>query len=345
MRPGKKAKHRAAARAGTGFQTHDNADRENEEPGEPGRSGTMRRAAVILILLTTLVGTGSSIAANPTTFVHTASSANTVVFGTYLDNPRLDDANVVPIVTQNWNPGGVGGTYNDHPIGVLFDFGGAEMWLIVNLDESPMPIGASFNVHVFSLGPDFFLHEAVASNTSLSYTTLSHPLLDDSPDAMAQVTQYLTGNNDNHPYILVYGDDTLLPRGWHIANSDVATMPSGGSGPLFLVAVLTSSPSAFRHDGNPTNITNNWTTIDSPLLNGHPEAIVLVTAAESDVATATVNAHELGVWYTGTNWAIFNQDRTPMPDGASFNVFVASSPIFSDGFESGDQAAWSSSVP
>jgi hypothetical protein len=35
------------------------------------------------------------------------------------------------------------------------------------------------------------------------------------------------------------------------------------------------------------------------------------------------NNHPLGVWYTGSKWAVFNQDGAPMPVGTSFNVMVA----------------------
>jgi hypothetical protein len=205
-------------------------------------------------------------------------------------------------------------------------------------------------VHVVAPGPNFYVHPALASNTTSFYTTLSHPLLDAFPAAMAQVTQAFGGNNDIHPLLLVYGDDLVIPHGWHIVNSDSAPMPHetpgpfGSPAPLFLVFIPSSSPSVFRHDADPANIAFNWTTIDSPLLNGHPEALVLVTAAEPEVATLVANPHELGVFYTGFNWAIFNEDLAPMVDGASFNVLVAL-PIFSDGFESGDLAAWSSSSP
>ncbi len=347
MHLGKISSHLFVARAGIGFQAHEYADRKPEQPVEPGQRVTVRRMTVILVLLIVLAESGSSIASSPAAFVHTASPENTVSFGTYLDNPLLDDPNVVPIVTQNWNPGGVGGTYNDHPIAVGFDSGASEQWVIVNLDAASMPLGASFNVHVFSNGPYSFVHEATASNTRSRYTTLSHPLLDDRRDAMALVNQYYNypGTINHHPYLLVYGNDAVVPSAWNIFNSDFVDMPSGGPGPFFLVAVMASSPSAFTHEANPTNTFLNWTTIDSPLLNGHPEAIVLVTAAESDVATAVFNAHEVGVWYTGTHWAIFNQDGAPMPHGASFNVFVASASVFADGFESGNVSAWSSSTP
>ena len=51
----------------------------------------------------------------------------------------------VVLVTPNWNPGGVGGLYHDHPIGVYY-YG--NRWAIFNQDMAPMPPGASFNVWI-----------------------------------------------------------------------------------------------------------------------------------------------------------------------------------------------------
>jgi hypothetical protein len=81
-------------------------------------------------------------------FVHRAGPAD--IFGnvTYLDDPLLNggpDADVS--VTPNWNPGGDGGVYNDHPVGVLYDED-AGMWLVYNEDGARMPEGAAFNVAV-----------------------------------------------------------------------------------------------------------------------------------------------------------------------------------------------------
>ena len=51
----------------------------------------------------------------------------------------------IVMVTQNWNPPGLAGVYNNAPIGVQYQSG---LWLIFNEDFSNMPIGASFNVLV-----------------------------------------------------------------------------------------------------------------------------------------------------------------------------------------------------
>jgi hypothetical protein len=82
------------------------------------------------------------------TFVHYATLDNTEGNSTSLGNP-LTNGGPDPLltVTQNWNPGGGRGVYNDHPIGVLYeaDIG---KWAIYNRDGTPMPDGAAFNIAV-----------------------------------------------------------------------------------------------------------------------------------------------------------------------------------------------------
>jgi hypothetical protein len=81
-------------------------------------------------------------------FVHTATPDNIRANSTYLDNSITNgDPNVIVHVTQNWNPGGEGGTYNDHEIGVWYD-GSRDQWAIFNQDREAMTEGAHFNVGV-----------------------------------------------------------------------------------------------------------------------------------------------------------------------------------------------------
>jgi hypothetical protein len=82
------------------------------------------------------------------TFVHHAKLDNTVGNRTYLDYPLTNgESDVVLTVTQDWNPGGSRGIYNDHPIGVLYD---ADMrkWAICNRGGAPIPDGAAINIAV-----------------------------------------------------------------------------------------------------------------------------------------------------------------------------------------------------
>ena len=81
-------------------------------------------------------------------FVHQADPSNSAGSYTYLDN-RLTNGrpDAVLQVTQNWNPGGGRGVYNDHPVGVIYD-STLDVWAIYNLDGAPLPQGAAFNVAV-----------------------------------------------------------------------------------------------------------------------------------------------------------------------------------------------------
>ncbi|MFN2270029.1 MAG: hypothetical protein ACK2US_04275, partial [Anaerolineae bacterium] len=54
--------------------------------------------------------------------------------------------------TQNWNPGGgLGGTYNAHPVGMWYSVA-AGRWAVFNEDGAAMPAGAAFNVLVEPAG-------------------------------------------------------------------------------------------------------------------------------------------------------------------------------------------------
>ena len=82
------------------------------------------------------------------TFVHYARLGNTVGNSTYLNNPLTNgEPDAILTVTQNWNPGGGRGLYNDHPIGVQYDADTGK-WAICNRGGAPMAGGAAFNIAV-----------------------------------------------------------------------------------------------------------------------------------------------------------------------------------------------------
>jgi hypothetical protein len=79
-------------------------------------------------------------------FVHKAVQANISGHVTYIDSPQTNGKPEAKlIVTQNWNPNGQGGTYDDHAIGVYYTGG---KWAIFNQDFAAMPVNAAFNVVV-----------------------------------------------------------------------------------------------------------------------------------------------------------------------------------------------------
>ena len=81
-------------------------------------------------------------------FVHRAEPSDTAGNATYLSGPRTNgNPDAAISVTQNWNPGGGEGIYNDHPADLFYDTD-VEQWAILNRDGESIPEGAAFNVAV-----------------------------------------------------------------------------------------------------------------------------------------------------------------------------------------------------
>ena len=100
-------------------------------------------------------------------FVHKATAANTSGHITTINNPYANNnPDAILIVTPNWNPSGIGGTYNNHAIGVWYN---GSRWTIYNEDGAAMPANAAFNVEVSPHGT--FTHAATSTTGNASYFT------------------------------------------------------------------------------------------------------------------------------------------------------------------------------
>ncbi len=113
------------------------------------------------------------------TFTHTAASTSS---GTVINKSGLNlNPEKILQVSQHWT-----GVYNPHPFGILyFD----EVWFIVNLDLSDIPMNASFNVYFQEQSKSAYRHVATAANTFNNFTYLSNPLINGVSCAQIQVTQ------------------------------------------------------------------------------------------------------------------------------------------------------------
>ncbi len=77
----------------------------------------------------------------------------------------------------------------------------------------------------------------------------------------------------------------------------------GGDSPSLMMG------SHFMHTATPSNIFFNYTIIDNPITNNKPSALVFVEQNWNPNDTGgTYNDHHIGVWYTGGNWSVFNED-------------------------------------
>ncbi|MCP4897689.1 MAG: hypothetical protein GY906_12015 [bacterium] len=277
-------------------------------------------------------------------FVHTADAANIYFNYSLIDNPLTNDnPNALILATQNL----IFETevYNDQSIGVFY-YGGFSKWAVFNQDEyADMPLAASFNISVPAIDASTFIHTATAENIVFLSTRIDHPLTNNNPDAIVHVTQsWNPGNVDG-----VYHDEVIGvyyhpdSSKWAIFNEDVST--DMVAGPSFNVWIPPADASSFVHSATSGNIEDELTWFDHPVGNNNPDAIVLVT--QNWMPNGIYHDHEIGVYYYPgrSKWTVFNQDGSPMPIGASFNVTIVDPPFFQDGFESGDTTAWSAAVP
>jgi hypothetical protein len=129
--------------------------------------------------------------------------------------------------------------------------------------------------------------------------------------------------------------------GYFTSASGIGVLASGGSGTGISTSGGTSaltissgaihvsgagnntSTAAFIQITSAGNITGSETLINNPLCNGDPNAILLITHNDNpgDVFHGE-NNHAVGVFYTGSEWSIYNEDNTAMAAGLAFNVLI-----------------------
>ena len=158
-------------------------------------------------------------------FVQQATTANIVSSSTTIDNPLVNNnPNLILLVTQSWNPGGQGGVFNTHPVGVAFNNG---HWSVFNEDGAAMTPQTSFNIHVLTTSSTNFTQQAADNNMSNGALVLKNPLLDNDPKAILLITQLWnpqggTGVYNNHPVAVAFNGTN-----WEVVNADQTPIAQG----------------------------------------------------------------------------------------------------------------------
>jgi hypothetical protein len=86
----------------------------------------------------------------------------------------------------------------------------------------------------------------------------------------------------------------------------------------------TDEPMAFVHRATSQNIVDDSTYLDQPAATANPDGVLLVEQT-SEPGGDIENTSPIGVLYDanrGGRWAIFNQDRSPMPENTTFEVYL-----------------------
>jgi hypothetical protein len=87
----------------------------------------------------------------------------------------------------------------------------------------------------------------------------------------------------------------------------------------------TGDTASFTKRATEENSRGDYTYIGDPTIEGHENAIVLVSLSSDQKGVGAASyEHNIGVWYepVARQWAIFNQDRAPVPAGTTFEVVV-----------------------
>ena len=272
---------------------------------------------IITIILLCIAFTSSA----QNAFIHTAETGNISVDATFIDHPDLNNnPNAKLLITHVWNPGGEGGVLNQKRTGVFYS-DGAQQWGIYNEDASSMMEGTSYNVY-YTEGSEIYLHIADAANqgTFDDYTVLNHPDLNNNPDANIILTTYYNPNalRNDHNYGVWYDENDGR---WIIYIEDLTSIPLDSA---FFVGIGGGAGVSVKHTATAANVLLNYTVIDHPMLNGNPNAIFNIThnwGISGDTSNIILDK-TMGVWYTGTNWAIYNEDQSNMPEDIEFDLFI-----------------------
>lgn len=164
---------------------------------------------------------------------------------------------------------------------------------------------------------EFFVHKATSS-TIVGYATLiDHPYLNNNPDAFFVVSHAWNPPGGSSVYNnkisgLFY---SIENSGWVIYNQDSSNLIVDSS---YFIYIPQSGYGA-ELTASATNIYGNYVILDYPYTNNNPDAVVIV----NPIYTTYIN-NNLGLWYDGNNWKLYNEDGTTgFTIGQKFMIGVA----------------------
>ena len=171
-------------------------------------------------------------------------------------------------------------------------------------------------------GAKIYIHVANSSNSAGDFTDLDNNVSNYNPNAIVFVTPNWAPYHvyDNHPIGVWYHSGH-----WSIFNQDGTAIPQGAA---FNVYALPNAgySGIFVHTANVYNSAGDYTDINNSASNNNPNVLLLVTP--NWAPHSVYDNHPIGVWYHNGHWSIFNQDKTAMPNGASFNVYAVTRNVY-----------------
>lgn len=163
---------------------------------------------------------------------------------------------------------------------------------------------------------EFFIHEANVGNITNNYTTISHPGLNSNSSAKMIVAHNWgsSGVYADFKYGVWYSGSS-----WNIFSEETSMAFTDGTKWNVLLP-SSDNGEVFSHTSTALNISSNYTIIDNAALNGNPDAVFFIT--HNWGSNGEYNNNNTGVWYDGANWAIYNENSMPFPEGVVYDIFV-----------------------
>ncbi len=98
---------------------------------------------------------------------------------------------------------------------------------------------------------------------------------------------------------------------------------------LWSFTFIKAQDKIYVHTATASNISGHVTYIDHPDLNNNPNANIVFCHVRNPNGTSVVSNNNVdGLWYDASagKWTIYNEDYSPMVDGAKFFIYLAADP-------------------
>jgi hypothetical protein len=231
--------------------------------------------------------------------------------------PDCTDSGTVNLslfLTHNWNPNGQGGTYFNHSLAHI-----PYPCAVAAADGSPITPGVQVNAYWMGDTPNVvWRHTATSANIARNWTLLSGAAIELNPSAVIQISQ--RGQSDPHNLGVWYTGSK-----WAVFNQDMAAMPANAQFEVYVGTSSGPNTNSFVVTCSSTNIVSNWCYLPQSLGEdglGANMNLLVTQVWNPGGRGGTYNNHAIGVWFDRSvgKWAVYNEDMSPMPAGASFNV-------------------------
>jgi hypothetical protein len=263
-------------------------------------------------------------------FVVDGSNAQVSGDTTFINNGATNSRpNDLLFVTQNWDPNDVCPcTYQPAPVGVWYDTGD-QKWGVFTENGSAMPTTASFNVlAVPASSNSVFVHRSTVSNDSGDFTLLNSSLTNNKPNVQLQVTQNWNpggvGGAYNDHQVGVWYD--AAKKKWAIFNEDETSMSAGLAFNVMVGATPSNGALGIVQQTTQANRIGDGTAINKAKSNGDPNAVVFATPNWNPGGKGgSYNRATPGVWFDGSQPAVFNENGATMNLKSAYDVLIFAS--------------------